>query len=309
MGTIRYFLKQLAGLLFYIVGGVYLLKALFRNKKILVVLNYHNFSKYNNYKIDRGSILETDYAENFERQIVFLKRHFHFCYPEEYFTGNGKKGINILITFDDGYKDNYDLAAPILKKFDAASIFFLATSYMGEDNWLWHDKVRYLIQTGVLDSSEAEGHLRVMNLKGTVDSKFKLFVDSNFPKEAPKRMMMNWSEVAELHMMLFRFGAHTCNHVVLSELTLFEQNEELRDSSLEIERITDQECDYVAYPNGIYNSDTIKTLDSLKINFGFTTEPGINKINSEKTKLKRIGINASDSIYVLLLKLTLNSLK
>lgn len=309
MGTIRYFLKQIAGLLFYIVGGGHILKILFRNKNRLVILNYHNFSKYNNYKINRGSILETDYAENFERQIVFLKKHFHFCYPEDYFNGNGKKGINILITFDDGYKDNYDIAAPILKKYDVASIFFLATSYMGGDNWLWHDRVRYLIQTGVLKSSEAEGHLKMMNLKGIIEPKFKEFVNSNFPKNAPKRMMMNWGEVAELHVMLFRLGAHTCNHVILPQLNYLEQYEELEKSCQAIERITNQKCAYFAYPNGLYNADTISVLNSLNLSWGFTTESGINMINTEKTGLKRIGMNVSDSIYTLLLKITLNTIR
>ncbi|MEL4457172.1 polysaccharide deacetylase family protein [Lutimonas vermicola] len=253
--------------------------------------------------------MKTGYVDNFERQIKFLKKHFNFCYPEDYFSGNSKKGINILITFDDGYKDNYDLAAPILKRFEAPSIFFLATNYIGVNDWLWHDKVRYLIQNGALKSSEAEGHLRTMNLKGTIDPKFKLFVDSNFPKEAPKRMMMNWEEVRKLNEMSLRIGAHTCNHLILTELNTLKQHEEIDLSSKKIESITEKKCDYIAYPNGLYNTDTISVLHSLNLSWGFTTESGVNMINTEKTGLKRIGMNASDNICTLLLKITLNTIR
>src|SRR5690606_2216702 len=97
-----YILKEVIGFLFLNFGGVQLLKKSTNGKALLVVLNYHNFSKYNNYKIKRGSLLETGFSVGFEKQIKFLKKHFKFSYPEEFQKNNCD--INILITFDDGYK-------------------------------------------------------------------------------------------------------------------------------------------------------------------------------------------------------------
>lgn len=309
MRTVKFTLKQILGVLFYALGGAYILKRLFKNKNRLIVLNYHNFSKYNNYKINRGSISETGYKNNFERQINFLNRFFNFCYPEDFFSRKSKKGLNVLITFDDGYKDNYDIAAPILAKYKTSTIFFLATNYIGAKNWLWHDRVRYLIQIGILKSTEAEGHLRKMNLEGVINQEFKEHVDARFPKDTTKRMMMNWNEVKEVNEMSIKLGAHTCNHVNLQQLNYSEQIEELEKSCQAIENITKLNCDYFAYPNGLYNTDTIIGLNSLNVTYAFTTVPGINNIDSDRTQLKRIGINVSDSVYTLLLKLTLTAIK
>ena len=65
--TIKYILKTSIAYLFYYFGGVFILKFILRKKNVLYVLNYHNFSKYNNFKICRGSALETGYAKNFEK--------------------------------------------------------------------------------------------------------------------------------------------------------------------------------------------------------------------------------------------------
>ena len=83
------------GFLFKFLGGVYVIKYILRKKPYYIVLNYHNFSKYNNYKIKRGNILETDYSDNFDRQIFFLKKHFSFLYPSEFFKGKPENGLNI----------------------------------------------------------------------------------------------------------------------------------------------------------------------------------------------------------------------
>ena len=282
---------------------------MYHKKEVLVVLNYHNFSKYNNYKIKRGNILETGYAGNFEKQVRFLEKHFNYCSAEDFFDGKGTKGINIMLTFDDGYKDNYDIAAPILKKHKASTIFFLATAYIGTDKWLWHDKVRYLIQKGTLSFSDAEMHLKRLNQGKPVDPSFGKFVELNFPKVAPMRIMMNWKEITELNKFSFRIGGHTNNHVVLSELDYDAQYEELSKSVDVIEKYTETTCQYIAFPNGIFNADTLEALEALNIDYGLTTKKGINKPDTPKNELKRIGINASDSIYLLLLKIMINTKK
>ena len=124
---IKYFLKSSLGFTFRLFRLVSLIKILNKKKSLYFVFNYHSFSKYNNYYINVGSILETGYKENFDKQVRFFKKHFLFKYPKEFFSL--KEPLHaVLLTFDDGYKDNYDIAFPILSKHKIKSIFFIVSS-------------------------------------------------------------------------------------------------------------------------------------------------------------------------------------
>jgi peptidoglycan/xylan/chitin deacetylase (PgdA/CDA1 family) len=306
---IKLILKEIISRSFFLLGGTYWLKYKFRKTPTFLILNYHNFSKYNNYKLKRGSILETGYADKFEKQIRFYKKHFNFCYPDEFFKAECVKGINVLITFDDGYKDNHDIALPILKKHHASAIFFITTNFIDSNNWLWHDKVRYLVVSGKLNENEAEHQLKRMNKGLPFNDSFKNKVERLF-KEVPKRLMMNWVEVQKLLDNGFVVGAHTANHKLLTSLDENAQQKEMESSLNAIKQSLNVQPLHFAFPNGLYNQCTLEILENNKIKYAYTTKTGYNFTeNHTKTRLKRIGINASDSIGVILLKLFLNKKK
>lgn len=305
MKEARFLIKETLGFLVRLLGGVYILRVILKKQHRLVILNYHNFSKYNNYKIRRGSILETNYAKNFEKQISFLKKNFKFCYPEEFFEGKCETGVNLLITFDDGYKDNYDIAFPILKKHGIPTIFFVATNYIDGENWLWHDKARYLATKGIVPIGEVESYLRKMNRGYAVDKEFIMKVEDSFSGKLPKRIMMQWQEVGQLLDNGFKVGSHTFSHAIMSSLSEEEQEKEVFDSINEIKLNTSISCEHFAFPNGLYNSTTLQLLQN-NVEFGYTTNRGFNHCGTNRLELKRIGVNASDSLSVLVLKLILN---
>ena len=299
-------LKESVGFILYRLGGLYLLKKSLKNENCFIIFNYHNFSKYNNYKVKRGNILETGYADNFEKQIRFYKKHFNFCYPEEYFNGKYTNGVNRLITFDDGYKDNYEIALPILKKYDASSVFFITTSVINSKKWLWHDKVRYLAQTNIINQYDTENQLKKLNQDYPENNIFKKETEALF-KEEPSRLMMNWKEVKEMADNGFVIGAHTTNHKVLNSLEKKEQQYEIENSLCDIEQSLYEKPVHFAFPNGLYNQSTLDILKSNNIKFAYTTKSGYNREDTpSKLQLKRIGANASDSIGVLLIKLFIN---
>lgn len=302
---ITFLLKETIGFLFLNLGGVFLLKKQFKNRTYLLVLNYHNFSKYNNYNVNRGKITETGYSKNFEKQINFLKKHFKFYYPEEF--NEYKLGINVVITFDDGYKDNYDVASPILKKHKAKAIFFLVTNNIDTENWLEHDKLRHLVQTGQKSEFEIESLLKKMNNGHSISE----WINENesILKNPPHRLMMNWNEVIEIAQSGLKIGPHTNNHKVLPFLDTDNQKAEIHSSIEKIKKEVNIAPKYFAYPNGLYNNETLSILEESEIQYSFTTKPGFNTVDTQPYLLKRIGINPSDSVGVLLLKLFLNRKK
>lgn len=287
-------------------GGIYLVKWLARKNTLMVVLNYHNFSKYNNYKQKRGNLLETSYAENFENQIQFLNKHFSFTTPHDFFQGSSKKGINLFITFDDGYKDNYDFAFPLLKKHDIPAAFFIVTSMPDTKNWLFHDKLRLLIQKGNISEHEAEEVLRKLNKGKQIEEKLIKKVENEWKKFELPRLMMNWEEIIEIERSGFTIGSHTHMHKPLLFLDSDQREDELNASIEVLSNKLIKEITHFAYPNGLYDENCTKILKNSSLEFAYTTNQGINKQTDSPFEIKRIGINASDSIGIILMKMYLS---
>ena len=305
--SLKYILKELLAFIVRLFGGLYLLKFLCRKQEAYFVFNYHNFSKYNNYKIKRGNILETGYSKQFEKQIRFFKKNFVFKYPAEFFK-QGLKGISILITFDDGYKDNHDIALPILKKQNGKAIFFVVGKFINSKDVLLHDKVRYLVQSKLIDEKYASLPILINNGVDSYSSDKVDWINQQFKINDPsKRRMMNLKEINKIVDGGFKIGNHTASHTGLPFLNYEEQSKEINNCNkqLKFKNLNN----FLAFPNGLYDNDTIKICADLKIKYAFTTNNGFNKYTSEHYLLNRIGINPSDSINVLLLKMLYNYFK
>lgn len=298
--------KEIFGFVFRLFGLIHLIKVLNKNDTLYYVFNYHSFSKYNNFKIKRGSVLETGYKDNFERQIKFYKKHFHFSYPNEFFE-NSNYGHSALITFDDGYKDNHDLALPVLQKHDAKAIFFIVTSITDTNDMLMHDKIRYLIQNKCIDKSLGNIPSKIYKGEKYYDQNLINHINQNFKESLVNyRLMMNITELKTIVNSGFKLGNHTHNHKALTFLSREKQLFEINSSDKFLNQI--QEVDTIGYPNGLYNDDTLSINDSLNYIYGFTIIPGVNNQRSSKFELNRIGINASDSINEIVFKVVMNTL-
>lgn len=304
MQYFKYFFKVFISTLMYYLGGLLLLKLLYRKTAVLLILNYHNFSKYNNYKIKRGNILETDYSDNFEKQIHFYKKHFNFCYPEDFFSGKCAKGINVLITFDDGYRDNYDIALPILKKHNTATVFFITTDVVSKNDFLLHDKIRYLTQNKLIPFSYNDLPIKMYNGERNYDVNDIDFINSTFEKHKPyKRKMLNNEEIQAIVNSGFKVGNHTHKHLALSFYNHKIQQEDIQQANNILKSIIGNLPTHFAYPNGLSNEETIRTLKELDFQYAYTINGGFNNQSTNKLKLLRIGINVSDTISAILLKL------
>ncbi len=95
----------------------------FSNKNYIRIINYHSTSK--------------DKVDDFESQLVYYKKHFNnveYAQFEEFlqkkFFFTEKPGI--MICFDDGCLDNYEVAAPLLEKYGFTGYFFIPSAYMGK---------------------------------------------------------------------------------------------------------------------------------------------------------------------------------
>ena len=110
-----------------------------KNKKGLNVLVYHKIG-YPPKNTRLKSLWVT--PENFEKHIIYLKKNGYkmigFSELEDYYTNSKNVDDVVLITFDDGYENNYKYAYPILKKYGAKGNIFVVFNTIGNVN-IWHN--------------------------------------------------------------------------------------------------------------------------------------------------------------------------
>jgi peptidoglycan/xylan/chitin deacetylase (PgdA/CDA1 family) len=244
----------------------------------LSVLTYHRFVNGNSGEpFDDGVVDVT--VEDFERQVVCLKRHFSVIGIDELcaFAAGGSLPPNpVAITFDDGYLDAHEHALPILTKHSCKAIFFVPTSYITERRMYWWDRAAYLLKHSKhmkfrteyplpleVDlekdrSQEIHRILRIIKHKALDLDRFLdelgeaagVRWDRDVERAFANRLLMNWDHVRALRHAGMDVQSHTRTHRVLQTLDAAELTDELVGSRVDLERELGCRVRSVAYPVG-----------------------------------------------------------
>ena len=232
--------------------------------------------------------------EEFEKQLRYLKKYFHIYSLENLVNvlndhhSNYKKLENIaVVTFDDGYRDNYIYAYPILKKYKMPATIFLTSDNIGKDSLFWWDKIRYIIYHSKKESVnianlgsfsldnnkkklECIHYLvnRFKNMPSKLRNKYILDLQNkcnvSIPSGIGKKLILSWDEIREMNENGISFGAHTLSHANLINLNLEEAKNEIVQSKAMIEDKLKSEIISFAYPYGsrFYNCDIMKLVQN-----------------------------------------------
>lgn len=219
-------------------------------------------------------------SAQFRWQMNYIKRHFtpiNFGILVAATEGKAKLPRRpIIVTFDDGFEDNYTHAFPILKEFDVPATVFLSTGYIGQPGTYWWDRLAYIINHippctlsipefkfaitvgGDIAARRRGLHDFIWNVKylsnparirvcAEMDELYgSYFVGEDLHMSRP----MNWDQVREMAAAGIEFGSHTVTHPVLTSLTPAEIRHELAESKREIENRLQTSCDVISYPVG-----------------------------------------------------------
>lgn len=240
----------------------------------LYVLNYHRIGEHARSKYDRGVYSAT--PEDFDTQVQFLMEHFEVIGPDQVSEAIRRPtGRKILITFDDGYRDNYEYAFPILKRHGASAIFFVTTGYLDQPRLSWWDEIAWMVRQSPLpvlpasewvpDALKLTGEYQEAAI-ATLQSLFKALpggttkafmqylrtiMDAGCPGHQDiNTMWMTWDMVREMHAAGMGIGGHTVTHPVLANLPMSEQFAEIASCKERIEAETGVPMTLFAYPNG-----------------------------------------------------------
>jgi peptidoglycan/xylan/chitin deacetylase (PgdA/CDA1 family) len=128
----------------------------------ILILNYH--------KVDNMNISLSVLPKDFDAQMAYLKENgYHTISPGELYAslteGTELPDKPVLITFDDGYADNYIYAYPILQKYDFKGTIFVITSFMGtQKNYLTWEQAREMEAHGISIESHTVTHKSLTEL-------------------------------------------------------------------------------------------------------------------------------------------------
>ncbi|EYE87550.1 polysaccharide deacetylase [Fervidicella metallireducens AeB] len=134
-------------------------------KQSIPVLTYHRV----NYETINTSV-PTLTPEEFDKQMSYLKKHgYNTITAEDLYKYYNNKKVqlpkkSILITFDDGWKDNYENAYPILKKYNYKATIFLATGKIGTENFMTWDNIREMQDYGISFGGHTVNHVNLKKL-------------------------------------------------------------------------------------------------------------------------------------------------
>jgi peptidoglycan/xylan/chitin deacetylase (PgdA/CDA1 family) len=217
----------------------------------------------------------------------------------------------LSITFDDGYVDNEEIAAPILRKLGLSATFFISTGFLG-GGCMWNDRViealracsHHTLDLSMLGlgsyplDSTAERHRSI----GLILKRIK-HLDQCERDEAtesivraaggglPPPLMMKPQQVRSLSAMGMEIGAHTVTHPILARLAPEAAYEEMRRSKAELEQLLGKAVDLFAYPNGVpdqdYSAEHARLARECGYEAALSTAWGAASIHSDRYQLPR----------------------
>jgi len=268
--------------------------------------------------------------KNFYRQIRFLKRHFKIIsFAQLLPVAKDKMKLPtgaMIITFDDGFKDNFTNAYPLFKKYNLLATIFLATDCLEANKLLWHHLLYYLklkicaerlnpalrmelVSRGIIKNSDLskagsseEEFLRIKEiLKDSsgldLEEKFKILetISRNFgikdEGQITDGLYLSWEDVVKMSNNHIEFGAHSCSHQVMSRLKTDDIYREISLSKKIIEDKVNQRVLTFAYPFEVASNRRVKSaLEELDFRFAVTAEKGVNCLGADPYALKRINV-------------------
>jgi peptidoglycan/xylan/chitin deacetylase (PgdA/CDA1 family) len=208
------------------------------------------------------------------------------------------------VTFDDGYRDNFSVAAPILKRHQVPAIYFISLAALRATELFWWDELAWMVsQTrteratlcGSAFDLSKEGRERLLNWLtlrfDRIDApERRLLLQecrqelkvANVPMEILESTFMTPDQVRSLPAYGISVGCHTVSHPCLSRLTPEQQEKELWQCKTELELLTGRACLTLSYPFGKaehFNADTKAVARKLGFAAAFSLIRGIDRLD------------------------------
>lgn len=224
---------------------------------------------YHHVNPHKGDMVTVD-PEVFEKQMEFLHNSGYRTLKADELAVFAKGDLvleekAVLVTFDDGWLDNYIYAFPVLKKYNINAVIFIVT-----------DRT---------ESASADSSQSPSSVPDHEESKALI------AHGKAGQVVLKWEHVREMmESGLVEFYSHTQSHRKCNSLSEDELAEELSISKKIMEERLEKQCPYLCWPYGKYNGTAVKVAKEAGYSMLFTTHHGVVKKGSDLFEIKRIVI-------------------
>jgi peptidoglycan/xylan/chitin deacetylase (PgdA/CDA1 family) len=285
------------------------------NRGRVLVLTYHRFS-------DEADAHATS-AAAFDAHLRYLKARYtlvplsrvaaHYAGREEL------PPRAACVTIDDGFRDAYDIAFPILRRHGVPATLFVITDFLDGRAWMWTDKLRHVALRTKADKLTAEVGGRALEAKlggrhsrlaaaGRVNSELKKLSAAGRDEvisrvaaahgvplgDAPPAEFgpVTWGQAREMDAGGLEIGSHTVTHPILTKADDGQLRRELRDSRARLEAELGRGVDLFCYPNGAFDERVRRETESAGYLCAVTTLHGLNERRADPLTLRRVSAEA-----------------
>jgi peptidoglycan/xylan/chitin deacetylase (PgdA/CDA1 family) len=305
-----------------------LLKVRLKNRA--VVLMYHRVVDDSEIALSSSHSGIIVSMRTFEKHIHYIRNHFNVLALSEFVTHMEHNlpfpDRACLITFDDGWRDNFTNAFPILNRHKVPAVIFLAADYVGSQKTFWQEnfsrlliKLRHQYVNGTAAGADIPGveRQRLERLLSSPESEMREIINDLVAtqkqqpmqetiqlieqltkllnpepeKQEGKDRLLPWDEVEQMAALGIAFESHGKSHSILTTLHPKEAQAEIRDSKEQIEMILNKSVCAFSYPNGNYDDQIVALVRDSGYKVGFGVTPGYVSAISDPYRLCRINIH------------------
>jgi peptidoglycan/xylan/chitin deacetylase (PgdA/CDA1 family) len=234
----------------------------------------------------------------FEKHLQYLTRKYNLISLPELSDALQHNNFSkipryaMVITVDDGWKENYALL-PIIRKYKFRPTIFLVSHLINTSRQFWWT---------ICKSCEIKHYKMLPNkqrLKELKD-KYQYYPEKEYQGQ---RQALNYSEIEQMKDHV-DFGLHTCYHPILTKCSEDEIRQEIIECKVAVEQIVGKEISSFCFPNGIYDESCINILKEYGLKNARTTDVGWNGLSTNSYKLKVTGVSDNGSLNKLIAELT-----
>ncbi|MBZ5567592.1 MAG: polysaccharide deacetylase family protein [Acidobacteriia bacterium] len=272
--------------------------------------------------------------QTLEQWLRLLTRYYKFVSLDdavEMLAGNRPFHPNsLVVTFDDGYRNNVTGAWPVLRRFGVPATIFVTAGHVQRRQPFWVDRLDYALQHAGDDDHEfqigndkvrisasgrnelrqsyqrlrdaakavvrQDGEMReeLEQIAATLEAESGRRLADVF-EDDPWTALLSWEEIEALAGTGLSFESHTVDHVLLGRVEDGVARDQLLRSKRMIEAHTKRPCRYLAYPNGSYNARTVEIVRECGYMAAVTVNEGTNRTGADPMTLQRIALPLAGS--------------
>lgn len=306
---LRQYLRLLVANLLHYTGVLWLWR-LFRRRNEVCVLGLHRVLKPEEESRSNSQPTIVLTEATFVQMLHYLAQHYEIVSFETFLSEaaeSKRSKPRCLLTFDDGWHDNYTTAYPWLKQLGIPATILLTTGLMEGGSGFWVDclveccrdperqeSLRRSMEPALgkdaarIQIDEVIEHLKHMPAKDRQGLLNELLGPTTAPRHTGSNSMLTWEQVREMSCDGIEFGAHTVNHPLLP----YEENATVEDELLgckrKIEAILGKKVRAFAYPNGAWDERIRRWVQQTGYECAFTTEAGWHRQWHDRYAIRRI---------------------